>query len=289
MSKRWLLNLVKNNYVNGWDDPRMPTIAGMRRRGFTPEAIKNFCERIGLAKASSVVDFELLQFCLRDDLNKKAKRVMVVLDPLELVIENYPDGQVEYLDADNNPEDESAGKRKIPFSKKIYIERDDFIESPPKNWYRFAPGAEVRLKHAYYVVCKDVIKDEAGNVLRLICTYDPNSKGGWTNDGRKVKGTSHWVSAEHAVKAEVRLYDHLFTKSDPMDVEEGQDYTASLNQDSLKSLTECMAEPSLKDSEKSERFQFLRQGYFWHDYDSQKDKLVFNRIVGLKDSYKVNA
>ncbi|MCL2064474.1 MAG: glutamine--tRNA ligase/YqeY domain fusion protein [Candidatus Cloacimonetes bacterium] len=296
MSKRWLRNLVENHYVDGWDDPRMPTIAGMRRRGFTPEAIRNFCDKIGVAKANSVVDFELLQFCLRDDLNLRAKRVMVVLDPLEVVIENYPESplnpplqseaeQTEYLDAENNPEDESAGKRKIPFSKVIYIEKDDFREVAPKGWHRFTLGAEVRLKHAYYVVCKEVVKDENGNVIRLICEYDPKSRGGWTNDGRKVKGTSHWVSAEHAVNIEVRLYEHLFDKVDPMNVEEGKDYTANLNPNSLTVLTNCKAEPSLVDSEKSEKFQFLRQGYFCQDYDSTKENLIFNRIVGLKDSW----
>lgn len=285
MSKRWLLNLVKNKQVSGWDDPRMPTIAGMRRRGFTPDAIRNFADKIGVAKANSVVDFELLQFCLRDDLNLKAKRVMVVLDPLEVVIENYPDGKVEYLEAENNPEDKSAGNRTIPFSKVIYIEKDDFREDAPKKWFRFAPGAEVRLKHAYYVTCKEVVKDDEGNVIKLICTYDPESRGGWTNDGRKVKGTSHWVSALHAVNAEVRLYEQLFMKPDPMSVEEGQDYTANLNPDSLTVINNCKAEPSLVDSETGERFQFLRQGYFCTDYDSKHDKLIFNRIVGLKDSW----
>jgi len=288
MSKRWLLNLVKNGHVSGWDDPRMPSIAGMRRRGYTPEAMKLFCEKIGLSKASSVVDIELLNFCLRDDLNKCSKRVMVVLDPLEIVIENYPEGQVEYLDADNNPEDENAGKRQIPFSKVIYIEKEDFVENAPKNWYRFTVGAEVRLKHAYYVTCKEVVKDSDGNVVRLICTYDPNSRGGWTNDGRKVKGTSHWVSKEHAIDIEVRIYEHLFIKPDPMDVEEGEEYTANLNPDSLKILPKCKAEPSLIDSHINERFQFLRQGYFCPDYEFSKEKPVFNMIVRLKDSYKPN-
>jgi glutaminyl-tRNA synthetase len=286
MSKRWLLNLVKNNYVSGWDDPRMPTIAGMRRRGFTPEAVRNFADKIGVAKANSVVDFELLQYCLREDLNKTAKRVMVVLDPLEVEIENYPDNQIEYLEAENNPEDETAGKRKVAFSKKLYIEREDFIETPPKNWYRFTIGAEVRLKHAYYLTCKQAIKDENGKVVRLICSYDPNSKGGWTNDGRKVKGTSHWVSAEEHIKAEVRLYEHLFNKIDPMSVEEGQDYTANLNPNSLTVLKDCVAEVSLKEAGIGERFQFLRQGYFCVDKDTGSG-LVFNRIVTLKDSYKV--
>ncbi|HOD55110.1 MAG TPA: glutamine--tRNA ligase/YqeY domain fusion protein [Candidatus Cloacimonadota bacterium] len=288
MSKRLLLSLVKDNKVNGWDDPRMPTIAGMRRRGYTPEAIRNFADRIGVAKANSIVDFELLQFCVREDLNMKAKRVMVVLDPLEVIIENYPDGQVEYMEAENNPEDSSAGKRMIPFSKKILIEREDFMEEPAKKWFRLYPGGEIRLKHAYYITCKESIKDEQGNIIRLICTYDPASRGGWTQDGRKVKGTSHWVSAEHAVNVEVRLYDHLFCVPDPMNVPEGKDYTCNLNPDSLKIIT-CPAEPSLKESKSGEKFQFLRQGYFNTDYDTTPEKPVFNRIVGLKDTWAKEA
>jgi glutaminyl-tRNA synthetase len=285
MSKRWLLNLVKNNFVKGWDDPRMPTIAGMRRRGFTPESIRNFAEKIGVAKAGSVVDYSLLQFCLREDLNIKAKRVMVVLDPLEVIIENYPDGKVEYLEAENNPEDSSAGNRSIPFSKRLFIEKEDFKEDANKKWYRFTLGAEVRLKHAYYVTCKEVIKNENGEVIKLICTYDSDSRGGWTNDGRKVKGTSHWVSAEHCVKTEVRLYEQLFNDSDPMNVPEGKNYTDNLNLDSLKVLSDCYAEPSLKDASPGEKFQFLRQGYFVADYDFTKDNPVFNRITTLKDSW----
>lgn len=284
MSKRLLLSLVKENLVNGWDDPRMPTIAGMRRRGYTPESIRNFADRIGVAKANSIVDFDLLQFCVREDLNLKAERRMVVLDPLELVIENYPEGQVEYLEAENNPEDPNSGKRMIPFSKHIYIERDDFREDAPKKWFRFYPGGEVRLKHAYYVTCNEVEKDENGNVIRLICSYDPASKGGWTNDGRKVKGTSHWVSKEHAVNVEVRLYDQLFKVADPMNVPEGEDYKINLNPDSLQTLT-CPAEPCLKDAQSGEKFQFLRQGYFSVDYDSTPEHPVFNRVVGLKDSW----
>ncbi len=285
MSKRWLLNLVKNNFVSGWDDPRMPTIAGMRRRGFTPESIRNFAEKIGVAKASSVVDYSLLQFCLREDLNLKAKRVMVVLDPLEVVIENYPDGKVEYLEAENNPEDETAGNRSIPFSKVIYIEKEDFKEDANKKWFRFTLGAEVRLKHAYYVTCKEVIKNEQGEVIKLICSYDPDSRGGWTNDGRKVKGTSHWVSAPHCIKTEIRLYEQLFKDSDPMSVPEGKDYTDNLNPDSLTVLNNCYAEPDLKNAAPGEKFQFLRQGYFVADYDTSQDKPVFNRITALKDSW----
>ena len=287
MSKRWLLNLVKNKYVSGWDDPRMPTIAGMRRRGYTPESIRNFAEKIGIAKASSVVDFELLQFCLRDDLNLHSKRVMAVINPLELVIENYPDDKVEYLEAENNPEDENAGKRQIPFSKVIYIEKDDFQEIAPKGWHRFTIGAEVRLKHAYYVTCKDVIKDSHDNIIRLICTYDELSKGGWTTDSRKVKGTSHWVSASHAINAEVRWYEHLFATPDPMNVADGDDYTANINPKSLTIYNDVKVEPTLLEASKNEKFQFLRLGYFCVDYDSTKEKLVFNRIVGLKDSYKI--
>jgi glutaminyl-tRNA synthetase len=271
----------------------MPTIAGMRRRGFTPEAIRNFADKIGVAKANSVVDYELLNFCLRDDLNLRAKRVMVVLDPLEIEIENYPDDKLEYLDAENNPEDTNMGKRQLLFSKRLYIEREDYIDTPPKNWFRFAPGAEVRLKHAYYVTCKETIKNEQGEVIKLICTYDPDSRGGWTNDGRKVKGTSHWVSAQQNTKVEVRLYEHLFHKTDPMSVAEGQDYTANLNPQSLTILSNCIAETSLIDAKIGEKFQFLRQGYFSLDQDSDPlnetnidRKLIFNKIVSLKDSYK---
>ncbi|HPK40134.1 MAG TPA: glutamine--tRNA ligase/YqeY domain fusion protein, partial [Candidatus Cloacimonadota bacterium] len=240
MSKRLLLDLVKSNTVNGWDDPRMPTIAGMRRRGYTPKSIRDFADRIGVAKANSIVDFELLQFCVREDLNLTANRVMAVLEPLEVVIENYPDDKVEYLEAENNPEDANAGKRLVPFSKTIYIEREDFMEEPPRKWFRLFPGGEIRLKHAYYITCKEVIKDNEGNVIKLICTYDPESRGGWSKDGRKVKGTSHWVSKEHAITAEVRLYEQLFSVPDPMDYPEGKDYKFHLNPDSL-TITQCLA------------------------------------------------
>ena len=287
MSKRWLLRLVKENYVNGWDDPRMPTLAGMRRRGFTPQAIRNFIEKVGVSKASSTVDFELLNFCLREDLNLHAKRVMVVLNPLEVIIENYPEGHVEYLDEENNPEDKSTGNHKVPFSRTIFIEKDDFQEVAPKGWHRFTIGAEVRLKCAYYVKCTDVIKNENGEVIRLICTYDPNSRGGWSNDGRKVKGTSHWVSAENAINIEVRQYEQLFNNVDPMQVHEGTDWTVNLNPNSLNILTNCKAEPVLAEAEIGDKFQFLRQGYFCVDKDSTKEKMVFNKIVGLKDGYKV--
>jgi len=286
MSKRWLLNLVTNGYVTGWDDPNLPTLAGLRRRGFTPEAICNFQERIGMAKAASTVDYELLNFCLREDLNKTAKRVMVVLDPLELVITNYPEDQQEFLQAENNPEDEAAGQREIPFSRTLYIEREDFQEVAPKGWFRFTLGAEVRLKHAYYVKCTEIVKDDSGKVVRLLCTYDPASKGGWTNDGRKVKGTAHWVSAPHAIKTEVRIYEQLFSSVNPMELAEGQLWTDNLNPNAKTVLTECMGEPALQTARTTEKYQFLRQGYFCVDYDSTPEKPIFNKIVALKDSYK---
>ena len=285
MSKRKLLELVQSGTVRGWDDPRMPTLAGMRRRGFTPEAIRDFVDRIGVAKADSLVDFELLQFCVREDLNKKANRVMAVLHPLKVTIENYPEDQVEEFEAINNPEDESAGTRMVPFCKYLYIEQDDFSENPPKGWHRLSPGAEVRLKHAYYITCKEVIKDESGNVTELICTYDPSSRGGWTPDARKVKGTIHWVSAKHSFDAEIRLYENLFTIPDINDIEEGKDYRDYLNPNSIKVLKNCKLEPSLKEVTIGEKFQFLRQGYFSVDYDSTADNLVFNLIVTLKDSW----
>ena len=285
MSKRKLLELVQSGTVKGWDDPRMPTLAGMRRRGFTPEAIRDFVDRIGVAKADSLVDFELLQFCVREDLNKRANRVMAVLHPLKVNIENYPEDQIEEFEAINNPEDESAGTRMVPFCKYLYIEQEDFNENPPKGWHRLSPGAEVRLKHAYYITCKEVIKDPDGNVTELICTYDPSSRGGWTPDARKVKGTIHWVSAKHNIDAEVRLYENLFTIPNINDIEEGKDYRDYLNPNSLKVIKNCKLEPSLKDVKIGEKFQFLRQGYFSVDYDSAVDNLVFNLIVTLKDSW----
>ncbi|WP_457565466.1 glutamine--tRNA ligase/YqeY domain fusion protein, partial [Caldithrix abyssi] len=265
MSKRKLLRLVQEGYVSGWDDPRMPTISGLRRRGYTPEAIRDFADRIGVAKSNSVVDFALLEHCLREDLNKRAERRMVVLNPLKVIIENYPEDQVEELEAENNPEDPEAGTRKVPFSKIIYIEREDFREEAPKKWFRLAPGKEVRLKHAYYITCQKVIKDENGQVVELRCTYDPQSRGGWTQDGRKVKGTLHWVSAEHAVPVEIRLYEQLFLKEDPEDVEEGQDFTANINPNSLTVIKNALAEPDLKKAKAGQRYQFLRQGYFCAD------------------------
>jgi len=287
MSKRKLLGLVQEGHVGGWDDPRMPTISGLRRRGYTPESIRDFCERIGVAKRESTVDIALLEHCLREDLNKRAPRVMVVLRPLRLVVDNYPEDQVEELDAVNNPEDSSMGTRKVPFSRVLYIEKDDFREDPPKKWFRLAPGREVRLKHAYYVTCTDVVKDEkTGEVVELHCAYDPESRGGWTKDDRKVRGTLHWVSAAHSFPVEARLYDHLFTKEDPDDVKEGMDFKSNLNPRSLETLASCQAEPSLKDAEPGSRFQFMRQGYFCVDtVDSTPDALVFNRTATLRDTW----
>jgi len=285
MSKRRLLELVEGKFVNGWDDPRMPTLAGMRRRGYTPESIREFCDRIGVAKTNSTIDFALLDHCLREDLNKRALRVMAVLDPLKVIIDNYPEGQVEWLDAENNPEDPSAGTRKIPFSRELYIEQDDFLEDPPKKFFRLAPGREIRLKHAYYIKCERVVKNEVtGAILELHCTYDPETRGGWSQDGRKVMGTSHWVSTAHALDVQVRLYDHLFAKEDPSAVEEGKDYKENLNPNSLE-VKACKVEPGLKEAKPGTPYQFLRQGYFCVDTDATADTLVFNRTVALRDSW----
>jgi glutaminyl-tRNA synthetase len=285
MSKRKLLQLVEEGHVNGWDDPRMPTISGLRRRGYTPEAIRDFADRIGVSKADSIVDIALLEHCLREDLNKRAQRVMAVLKPLKVVIINYPEDKVEMLDADNNPEDPDAGTRKIPFSREVYIEQEDFREDPPRKFFRLSPGREIRLKHAYYIKCEKVIKNETGEVIELHCTYDPESRGGWTNDGRKVKGTSHWVSAAHAVKTEVRIYDKLFSKENPSEIEEGSTFLDNLNPDSLEVLNQAMVEPGLADAEPGTRYQFLRQGYFCVDPDSRPGKPVFNRTVSLRDTW----
>ncbi len=285
MSKRKLLKLVKDGYVKGWDDPRMPTISGIRRRGFTPESLRHFTEMIGVAKANSTVDFAMLEFALREDLNKRAKRAMAVLNPLKLIIDNYPEDKEEWLDADNNPEDDSAGTRKIAFSRELYIEQNDFMENPPKKYFRLSPGKEVRLKHAYYVTCNDIIKDDNGNITELHCTYDPESRGGWNPDGHRVKGTLHWVSARHAKKAEIRLFEQLFTKEDPDDTEDGKDFISNLNTDSFKTV-EAYIEPDLAKALPEERFQFLRQGYFVADkIDHNEAHPVFNRIVGLRDSW----
>jgi glutaminyl-tRNA synthetase len=285
MSKRKLLRLVQEKFVSGWDDPRMPTIAGLRRRGFTPESIRLFTDTIGVSKANSIIDYSILENALREDLNARAQRRMAVVDPLKVVITNYPENHEELLEAENNPENEADGKRMIPFSREVYIERDDFMENPPKKFFRLSPGGEVRLKHAYYITCDEVIKDADGSVTELHCTYDPASRGGWTDDGRKVKGTSHWVSAKHAVKAEVRMYENLFVKDNPDDAPEGQDFTANINPDSLKILHECYVEPSLAESATFSNFQFIRLGYFVTDPDSSADKPVFNKTVSLKDSW----
>jgi len=286
MSKRKLMELVQQGHVTGWDDPRMPTLSGLRRRGYTPEAIRDFCERIGVARRESLVDIALLEHTLREDLNKRAPRVMAVLRPLRVVIENYPADRVEELDAVNNPEDPDMGSRKVPFSRVLYIEQDDFREEASKKFFRLAPGREVRLKDAYYVKCVDVVKDEnTGEIIELRCTYDPQTRGGWSDDGRKVKGTLHWVSAAHSIEAEVRLYDYLFTKPDPADQKDG-DFTRFLNPNSLTVLASCRVEPGLKDAAPGSFYQFLRQGYFCVDcVDSSDARLVFNRTVSLRDSW----
>lgn len=287
LSKRKLITLVDGGYVDGWDDPRMPTISGMRRRGYTPAAIRNFCDRIGVAKSNSMVDMALLEYSVREDLNKTAPRVMAVLHPLKVVITNYPEGRVEELEAENNPEDPAGGSRKLPFSRVLYVESEDFREDAPRKWFRLAPGREVRLKHAYYITCTDVIKDEmTGKIVELRCTYDPQTRGGWSQDGRKVKGTLHWVSAAHAVEAEVRLYENLLTRENPNDVEEGKDFTDSINPDSLEVLTVCRVEPGLAAAPPGSRYQFLRLGYFCVDTKyATPQKPVFNRTVTLKDTW----
>jgi glutaminyl-tRNA synthetase len=285
LSKRYLLQLVENGYVRDWDDPRMPTLAGMRRRGYAPAAVRAFCERIGVAKNESVVDIALLEHHVREDLNKRAQRVMAVLRPLRLLITNYPEGQVEELDAINNPEDASMGTRKVPFSRVLYVEQDDFREVPPDKWFRLAPGREVRLQHAYYVTCNEVVKDESGEVVEVRCTYDPATRGGLSPDGRRVKGTLHWVSAAHALPAEVRLYDYLFTKSDPAEILEAGDFKVYLNPNSLEALTACKIEPGVAGAEAGSRYQFLRLGYFCVDPDSTSEKMVFNRTVALRDTW----
>jgi glutaminyl-tRNA synthetase len=284
MSKRRFIELVNGGYVSGYDDPRLPTLAGLRRRGYTPEAIHEFCKKIGIAKNESTVDVAVLEDCVREDLNKKAPRVMAVIDPIKVVITNYPEGQTEYLDAVNNPEDPSAGSRQVPFGRELYIERDDFREDPPPKYFRLIPGREVRLRYAYFIKCVDVVKDENGEIVELHCTYDPETKGGNAQDGRKVKATIHWVAAEQAVKAETRLYSHLFLKQDPDDVEEGQDYTSNLNPDSLN-VASCFVEPSLTSAEPGDRFQFERVGYFCVDKDSSAGKLCFNRTATLRDTW----
>lgn len=285
MSKRILRELVNTGIVSGWDDPRMPTLRGLRRRGFTPSAIRKFLAETGLAKSYSIVDYEFLESVIRDEMNAKAQRALVVLKPIKVLIENYPTDRVEWLEAENNPEDPSAGARQIPFSREIYIEEEDFMENPPKKYFRLSPGAEVRLKYAYYITCREVVKDTAGKIVELRCVYDPESKGGGTPDGRRVKGTLHWVSAAHAVKAEVRLYDKLFTLRDMNMMEEGKSYKDYLNPDSCVIIQNALAEPMLSDVAPGTSYQFLRQGYFGADQDSRNGKPVFNRTVTLKDSW----
>jgi len=286
MSKRKLLRLVEQGHVSGWDDPRMPTVSGLRRRGYTPESIRSFCERIGVAKTDSTIDIALLEHCIREDLNKRAPRVMAVLRPLRVVIENYPEGQTEEVDAVNNPEDPDAGTRKVPFSRVLYIERDDFREDPPPKFFRLAPGREVRLRYAYLITCVGAVKDEhTGEVIELQCTYDPETRGGTTPDGRRVKGTIHWVSAAHALEAEVRLYDRLFTAEDPGDVGSGADFESALNPGSLETVTGYV-EPGLAGAVPGSRYQFERLGYFCVDSkDSAPERMVFNRTVTLRDSW----
>ena len=283
MSKRKLKELVEEGHVTGWDDPRMPTLSGLRRRGYTPEAIRSFCDEIGVAKKDSVIDIALLEHHLRQDLNARAPRVMAVLRPLRVVIDNYPEDQVEELDAINNPEDPSAGERKVPFSRVLYIERDDFMEEPPRKFFRLSPGREVRLKHAYFIRCESVVRDEdSGEITELRCTYDPETKGGEAPDGRKVKGTLHWVSAAHAVDAQVRLFDHLFVVPNPG---EDADFKTQLNPHSMEVITSAKVEPSLTSAAPGSFYQFLRHGYFTTDTTSRPDAPVFNRSVGLRDTW----
>ena len=286
LSKRRLIELINGGYVNGWDDPRMPTISGLRRRGYTPEALRNFCDRISVARRDNTVEIALLEHTLRDDLNKKSPRVMGVLDPLKVVIENYPEGKVEDIISTNNPEDLTMGERNVPFTRVVYIEKDDFRELPPPKFYRLSPGREVRLKDAYYITCNSVVKDETtGEVIELRCTYDPNTFGGTSADGRKVRGTAHWVSEEYAVDAEVRVYDHLFTTLDPDDVPEGSDWKDNINPDSMVVMESAKLEPGLNQAKPGERFQFLRLGYFCVDKDSTPEAPIFNRTVALRDTW----
>jgi len=284
-SKRKLLLLVQEKLVRGWDDPRLPTIQGLRRRGFSPSSIRKFCDVIGVNKFNSTVDVALLEHCVREDLNKTSARVMSVLRPLKVIIDNYPEGKVEYLEAVNNPEDPTAGTRQVPFCREFYIEREDFMENPPKQFFRLSPGKEVRLRYAYFVKCENVIKNDKGEIVELHCTYDPATKGGDAPDGRKVKATLHWVSATHGINAEVRLYEHLFTKDNPDEVEEGKDFKANINPNSLEVLTACCVEPNLKGAKSLSRYQFERLGYFCVDPDSTAEKLVFNRTVTLRDEW----
>jgi glutaminyl-tRNA synthetase len=285
LSKRKLLQLVQEKCVNGWDDPRMPTLSGIRRRGFTPEAVRAFCGAIGVSRTNGSTDIEMLEHYQRDDLNRRSARAMAVLHPLKLVIDNYPEGQEEWVEVANNPEAPSAGTRQVPFSREISIEEDDFREIPPPKYYRLSPGKEVRLRNAYFVTAQSVVKDAAGNIVEVHCTYDPLSRGGNSPDGRKVKATMHWVSNAHAVTAEIRLYDKLFTKADPSALEEGENFLDNLNPNSLEILTSAKLEPSLAHAKAGDRFQFERVGYFCVDPDTAPEKLVFNRTLPLKDSW----
>ncbi|MCX6376438.1 MAG: glutamate--tRNA ligase family protein, partial [Armatimonadetes bacterium] len=284
MSKRRFIELVGGGYVQGYDDPRLPTLAGLRRRGYTPEDIREFCSRIGVAKTDSTIAVAVLEDCVREDLNKHAQRVMAVMNPLKVVLTNYPETEVEELDLVNNPEDPSAGTRKVPFARELYIERDDFREDPPPKFFRLAPGREVRLRNAYFITCVDVVKGASGEIVELHCTYDPATRGGDAPDGRKVKATLHWVAAQQAIPAEARLYDHLFLKPDPDDVEPGKDWFSNLNPDSLE-VTTCCVEPSVIGAQPGARYQFERVGYFCVDRDSTQEKLVFNRTVTLRDTW----
>ncbi|MBN1874208.1 MAG: glutamine--tRNA ligase/YqeY domain fusion protein [Anaerolineae bacterium] len=285
LSKRFLLQLVQEGHVQGWDDPRMPTLAGLRRRGYTPESIREFCQLIGVAKANSTVDYAMLEYTIREDLNERAPRAMVVLDPVKVVIDNYPEGQVEWFDADNHPQRPEMGTHKMPFSREIYIEREDFMEHPPRKYYRLAPGQEVRLKHAYLVTYRDVLRDVAGNVVEIHCTYDPASKGGEAPDGRRVRGTLHWVSVPHALESEVRVYANLFSKEDPYDLPEGGSFMDNLTPDSLILLKGCKAEPALAETQVFDHYQFMRKGYYCTDPDTTAEKLVFNQTVELRSSW----
>jgi glutaminyl-tRNA synthetase len=285
LSKRKLLQLVQEKRVSGWDDPRMPTLSGIRRRGFTPEAIRAFCASIGATRTNGVTDIEVLEHFQRDDLNRRARRAMAVLHPLKLIIDNYPEGQEEFVEVANNPEDPAAGTRQVPFSREVYIEQDDFREVPPPKYFRLSPGKEVRLRNAYFITAQRVVKDAAGNIVEVHCTYDPASRGGNSPDGRKVKSTMHWVSARHAISAEIRLYDKLFSKPDPYDVEEGQDVLSNLNPNSLEIVTDAKLEPSLAEAKPGDRYQFERVGYFCVDPDSSETRKVFNRTLPLKDSW----
>jgi len=285
-SKRNLLKLVNNQLVNGWSDPRMPTISGLRRRGYTAKALKKFILSLGVAKRETISDFNHLEHYVREDLNLIALRVMAVLDPIKLVIQNYPEDKVEFLDAENNPENKDDGLRKIPFSRELYIEKEDFMEDPPKKFFRLSIGREVRLKHGYYIKCTDIVKDDKGSVVQINCTYDPLTKGGWSNDGRKVKGTIHWVSSNHAINGEVRLYDRLFNKENPMDCDDNTDFTSNINPDSMKSIKTAKLEPCLSEINFKKKFQFLRKGYFVFDTDASDKKIIFNQTVALRSSWR---